>query len=153
MNVISVPTFYLAIRYIQAPLAALVFVLDIATIALVATNGNYTYGSLGWCAVVVCLVLLLSSSPRMQRLLTSTTQSVATVVVCLVHVIRIRANAGFTNGIFVLIFEVIFKICWLTVWSVMAWSAVNVQDAQYGSNWQGILACTALAAAASAVQW
>jgi hypothetical protein len=68
MNLISVPAYYLAIRYIQAPLAALVFVLDIATIALVATNGNYTYGSLGWCAVVVCVLL----SPRMQRLLTAT---------------------------------------------------------------------------------
>lgn len=60
MDLIPVPAYYLAIRYIQAPLAALVFVLDIATIGLVSTNGNYTYGSLGWCAVVVsCFLNLL----------------------------------------------------------------------------------------------
>ena len=62
MNLIPIPTYYLAIRYIQAPLAALVFVLDITTIGLVASNGNYTYGSLGWCAVVVCKIFFLTSS-------------------------------------------------------------------------------------------
>jgi hypothetical protein len=70
-----------------------------------------------------------------------------------VHIVRIRANSGFNNGIIVLVFEVISKICWLTVWSVMAWSAVDVQATQLGGNWQGILACTALAATAAAIQW
>ena len=149
MDLIPVPTYYLAIRYAQAPLAALVFVLDIATIGLVATNGNYTYGSLGWCAVVVCVFV----PARLQRPLTSTTQSVLTIVVCSVHIVKIRANSGFNNGVAVVVFEVISKICWLTVWSVMAWYATVVQLWQLGGNWQGILACTALAATAAAIQW
>jgi hypothetical protein len=62
MDLIPIPTYYLAIRYVQVPLAAIVFVLDITTIALVATNGNYTYGSLGWCAVVVSVFICTVSN-------------------------------------------------------------------------------------------
>lgn len=85
--------------------------------------------------------------------LMTTTQSFFTIVVCSVHISRIRVNSGFTNGITILVFEVISKIVWLTVWSVMAWSAADVQATQLGGNWQGILGCTALAATAAAIQW
>jgi hypothetical protein len=85
--------------------------------------------------------------------LMTTTQSFFTIVVCSVHIVRIRANSGFTHGIIILVFEVISKFLWLTVWSVMAWSAAGVGVTQAGSNWQAILGCTALAATASAIQW
>ena len=67
MDLIRLPSYYLVIRYIQAPLAALVLVLDIATIALVATNGYYTYGSLGWCAAVVSFLFFVSSRVQKDR--------------------------------------------------------------------------------------